>query len=188
MSRTIIRLLLSLGLALSSCQSNLPQDQQNITEQKKGQATSVSETLLNSSEGQPPTWKEFVNQGGSRYIRVDFELPTEFNQGLVYFNRGANVIQAFILKKGLDSYPQKRQGLDEIAPQFAQEHVRQEKAIALQWNLGNSALQFAGDPSIRFPQPGQGCLRNLCLTAPFLNQEAIAQILRSQHPIENAPE
>jgi hypothetical protein len=42
------------------------------------------------------TWQEFVDGGGSRYLGSDYDFPDEFRNGFVYFNTGANQINAYI--------------------------------------------------------------------------------------------
>lgn len=136
---------------------------------------------------QPQTWEQFVQAGGSRYIRFDYTLPTQFRRGFVYFNRGADQITAFILRQGLASYPPKKQGLSEINQAVADKHVKSGQAIVLNWNLSNSGLRFKNDTSVRFPRPGTGCFKTTCLTAPFFSQTEIARILRSQREIKTGP-
>lgn len=193
MKRKITSLALSVGLmfglSLVGCQTQQSQEQQvsDLPKTTPNAAASSSPSQTNS-QSQPQTWRQFVERGGNDYIRTDFALPEEFKNGLVYFNTGANVIHAFILKEGLPRYPDKNDGLAEIAPSVAEDYVKSVQAIVLQWNLGNSGLQFMKDPSIRFPRKGTGCLRNICLTANFLSNEKITQILRSQGPIKNTPQ
>lgn len=130
------------------------------------------------------TWKEFVEQGGSRYIQVDYDLPPEFRNGYVYFNQGASVITAYILKQGLSSYPPRKVGgLGEIDSDLGEKYVKSGKAIIFFWNLGNSGLQFANDTQIRFTYKGTGCFRTNCLTAPLMTNEQISRILRSGRSI-----
>lgn len=186
----ITSLILSLGLifalSLVGCQSQQLQEQRQTDVPKTTSDTTNSSTpKITNTQSQLQTWRDFVENGGNDYIRTDFVLPEEFKDGLVYFNTGANVIHAFILKQGLSSYPDKGDGLNEIATEVAEDYVQLGQAIVLQWNLGNSALQFMKDPSIRFPRKGTGCLKNICLTANFLSEAEISQILRSQHPIRN---
>ncbi len=142
---------------------------QNVTQQPKSQVT---------------TWREFVEQGGGRYIQVDYDLPPEFRNGYVYFNQGASVITAYILKQGLSSYPpQQVGGLGEIDVTNGDRYVQSGKAIVFSWNLGNSGLRFANDTQVRFTEKGTGCFRTNCLTAPFMTNEQISRILRSKRRI-----
>lgn len=130
------------------------------------------------------TWREFVEQGGGRYIQVDYDLPPEFRNGYVYFNQGASVITAYIFKQGLSSYPpQQVGGLGEIDVTNGDRYVQSGKAIVFSWNLGNSGLRFANDTQVRFTKKGTGCFRTNCLTAPFMTNEEISRILRSKRPI-----
>ncbi|MEG4087937.1 hypothetical protein [Microcoleus sp. Pol12B4] len=143
---------------------------QNVTQQLKPQLT---------------TWREFVEQGGGRHIQVDYDLPPEFRNGYVYFNQGASVITAYILKQGLSSYPPVNVGgLGEIDVANGDRYVRSGKAIVFFWNLGNSGLRFANDTQVRFTEKGTGCFRTNCLTAPFMTNEQISHILRSKRRIE----
>ena len=184
----ITSLILSLGLifdgSLVGCQSQQLQEKWEADMLKtKPNTTASSTSKTTNTQSQLQTWREFVENGGNDYIRIDFVLPEEFKDGLVYFNTGANVIYAFILKKGLSGYPDKNNSLNEITTSVAEDYVQLGQALVLQWNLGHSGLQLMKDPSIRFPRKGTGCLRNICLTANFLSEEEITQILRSQHPI-----
>ena len=184
----ITSLILSFGLifdgSLVGCQSQQLQEKWEADMLKtKPNTTASSTSKTTNTQSQLQTWREFVENGGNDYIRIDFVLPEEFKDGLVYFNTGANVIYAFILKKGLSSYPDKNNSLNEITTSVAEDYVQLGQAIVLQWNLGHSGLQLMKDPSIRFPRKGTGCLRNICLTANFPSEEEITQILRSQHPI-----
>ncbi len=131
---------------------------------------------------QVPTWRQFVDRGGRRYIQVDYDLPTEFRDGFVYFNQGASVINAFILKKGLSSYTSIANDI-EIDFQVAERYVKSGQAIQFSWNLGNSSLRYANDTEVRFPSRGTGCFRANCLTAPFLNNAQISRILLSKRRI-----
>ncbi|MCC3600064.1 MULTISPECIES: hypothetical protein [unclassified Microcoleus] len=130
------------------------------------------------------TWREFVEQGGGRYIQVDYDLPPEFRNGYVYFNQGASVITAYILKQGLSSYPPLNVGgLGEIDVTNGDRYVQSGKAIVFSWNVGNSSLRFANDTQVTFTEKGTGCFRANCLTAPFMTNEQISRILRSKKPI-----
>lgn len=131
------------------------------------------------------TWREFVEQGGGRYIQVDYDLPPDFRNGYVYFNQGASVITAYILKQGLSSYPPVSVGgLGEIDVTQGDRYVKLGQAILFFWNVGNSGLQYANDTQVRFTQKGTGCFRTNCLTAPFMTNEQISRILRSKSRIE----
>jgi hypothetical protein len=136
-------------------------------------------------KSQLQTWKQFVENGGGRYIQVDYDLPKEFRNGYVYFNQGASVITAYILKQGLSSYaPIYETGLGEIDVTQGDRYVKSGQAILFFWNLGNSGLQYANDTQIRFTEKGTGCFRTNCLTAPFMTNEEISRILRSKRRIE----
>ncbi|WP_155967626.1 hypothetical protein [Kamptonema formosum] len=133
-----------------------------------------------------PTWRQFVERGGGRYIQVDFDLPDEFRNGFVYFNQGASVINAYILKEGLSSYPAAIEGgLQQIDSGLAEQYIKSGQAISLFWNLGNSGLRYINDTEVRFSNSGHGCFKTICLTAPFLSQAEISRILRSVRNIGN---
>jgi hypothetical protein len=148
-------------------------------------ASGRSQTIAQQSKSQLITWRQFVEQGGGRYIQVDYDLPNEFRNGYVYFNQGASVITAYLLKQGLSSYPPlKETGLGEIDVIQGDRYVKSGQAILFFWNLGNSGLQYANDTQVRFTQKGTGCFRTNCLTAPFMTNEQISRILRSKRRIE----
>ncbi len=144
-----------------------------------------SQTVAQQPKPQLITWKQFVENGGGRYIQVDYDLPPEFRNGYVYFNQGASVITAYILKQGLSSYPPvKETGLGEIDVTQGDRYVKSGRAILFFWNQGNSGLQYANDTQVRVTQKGTGCFRANCLTAPFMTDEQISRILRSKRRIE----
>ena len=129
------------------------------------------------------TWKQFIQEGGGRYIQNDYDLPPEFRNGYVYFNYyGASTITAYILKQSLSSYPPIQVGgRQQIDSKLADEYIKSGRAIALSWTLSNGIFQRYGrDPEVRFSgQRGSGCLALTCLEAPFLTNEQISRILRS---------
>ncbi|MGB8689714.1 MAG: hypothetical protein WCD53_20570 [Microcoleus sp.] len=132
------------------------------------------------------TWREFVEQGGGRYIQNDYDLPSEFRNGYVYFNTGASVIGAYILKQGLSSYPPlKVGGQQQINPDIGDKYLKSGKAIFFSWSLSNGSFQRYGkDTEIRSHEKGGGgCLALTCLEAPFMTNEQISRILRSGRPI-----
>ena len=149
-------------------------------------ASGRSQTIAQQPKSQLITWRQFVEQGGGRYIQVDYDLPNEFRNGYVYFNQGASVITAYLLKQGLlSSYlPLKETGLGEIDVIQGDRYVKSGQAILFFWNLGNSGLQYANDTQVRFTQKGTGCFRTNCLTAHFMTNEQISRILRSKRRIE----
>lgn len=136
-----------------------------------------------TTQPQVPTWRQFVARGGGRYIQVDYDLPTEYRDGFVYFNQGASVINAFILKKGLSSYPSLGNDLSQIDFKVADQYIKSGKAIQFNWNLGNSGLRYINDTEVRFPSKGTGCFRTACLTAPFFSNAEISRILLSKRRI-----
>jgi tetratricopeptide (TPR) repeat protein len=137
------------------------------------------------------TWQQSIDDiarggtGFSRYIKSDYDLPQEFRNGYVYAYNGASVITAYILKSGLSSYPPVQEGPAQIDWKLAQDMVRTGKAISFYWSLGYSGNRYDGDPRIRFPKAGQGCLQRTCLTAPFMTNAQISSILRSQRAVGN---
>lgn len=139
------------------------------------------------------TWKEFVAdiaKGGSggfgrAYIDSNYDLPNGFQNGYIYRWQGANSIRIFILKEGLSQYPVPiSSGLDQIP--LGNQYVNSGQAISFFWNLGNSAIPYMNDTQVRFTQPGTGCLKNVCLDAPFLSNSEISKILYSRRPIKTA--
>ena len=143
------------------------------------------QTVAQQPKSQLITWREFVEQGGGRYIQVDYDLPPEFRNGYVYFNQGASLITAYILKEGLSSYPPVNVGgLGEIDRNLGDKYLKSGKAIVFEWNLGNSGLKYANDTQVRFTEKGTGCFRTNCLTAPFMTNEQISRILRSKRRIQ----
>ncbi|MCU0547416.1 MAG: hypothetical protein MUE44_35520 [Oscillatoriaceae cyanobacterium Prado104] len=132
------------------------------------------------------TWKEFVERGGRRFVNYDYDLPPEFRNGYVYINPGADNTTAYILKQGLSSYPAIKSGITEIDYAAADRYVNSGKAIRFYWGGGAVSYQRYGkDTEVRFlDRPGQGCLRLSCLVAPFMTDEQISRILRSERAIK----
>lgn len=132
------------------------------------------------------TWREFVERGGRRFVNYDYDLPPEFRNGYVYINPGADNTTAYILKQGLSSYPPIKSGIGEIDSAAADRYVKSGKAIRFYWGGGAvSARIYGKDTEVRFlDQPGQGCLRLSCLVAPFMTNEQISRILRSERAIK----
>ncbi|MEG3881676.1 hypothetical protein QT972_30385 [Microcoleus sp. herbarium7] len=129
------------------------------------------------------TWREFVEQGGGREIRTDYDLPEEFRNGFVYFNYKLSAIQAYIFKSGLSSYPPLNGGRESIDAALGEKYVKSGKAIKFYWNLGNSGLKYANDTQVRFSEKGTGRFGSTYLTAPFMTNEQISRILRSGRSI-----
>jgi hypothetical protein len=132
------------------------------------------------------TWKEFVERGGRRFVNYDYDLPPEFRNGYVYINPGADNTTAYILKQGLSSYPAIKSGIGEIDYAVADRYVNSGKAIRFNWGGGAvSAKTHGKDTEVRFLRnPGWGCLRLTCLEAPFMTNEQISRILRSEREIK----
>ena len=132
------------------------------------------------------TWKQFIEQGGRRFVYRDYDLPSEFRNGYVYINPGADNTTAYILKQGLSSYPPIKSGIGEIDYAVADRYVNSGKAISFYWGGGAGTYQRYGkDTEVRFLRnPGWGCLRLSCLVAPFMTNEQISRILHSERQIE----
>ena len=149
-------------------------------------AISGAQTVAQQPKSELITWREFVEQGGGRYIQNDYDLPSEFRNGYVYFNQGASVIGAYILKQGLSSYPPRKVGgQQQINPDIGEKYLKSGKAIFFSWSLSNGSFQRYGrDTEIRFYEKGgKGCLALTCLEAPFMTNEQISRILRSGRSI-----
>lgn len=147
------------------------------------QMISWSQTIARQPKSQLITWREFVEQGGGREIRTDYDLPEEFRNGFVYFNYKLSAIQAYIFKSGLSSYPPLNGGRESIDAALGEKYVKSGKAIKFYWNLGNSGLKYANDTQVRFSEKGTGRFGSTYLTAPFMTNEQISRILRSGKPI-----
>lgn len=144
------------------------------------------QTVAQQPKPQLITWKQFVENGGGRYIQNDYDLPPEFRNGYVYFNQGASVIGAYILKQGLSSYPPiKVGGQQQIDSELADKYIKSGRAIAFSWGLSVGVFQRYGqNPEVRLSaQGGSGCLGLTCLEAPFMTNEQISRILRSGRAI-----
>lgn len=130
------------------------------------------------------TWKEFVEQGGRRFVNRDYDIPSEFRNGYVYINSGADNTTAYILKQGLLSYPPKANRIAEIDDNLGNQYVKSGQAIRFNWGGSSGYFQRHGrDTEVRFEAPGLGCLRLTCLEAPFMSKEQITGILHSEKQI-----
>jgi len=129
------------------------------------------------------TWKQFVEEGGGREIRTDYDLPKEFRNGFVYFNYRRSSIHAYILKQGLSNYPPIKAGIEQIDSNLGEKYVKSGKAIKFYWNLGNSGLKYLNDTEVSFSEKGTGRFGITYLTAPFMTNEEISRILRSAKAI-----
>ena len=145
-----------------------------------------SQTVAQQPKSGLITWKQFIEQGGRRFVYRDYDLPSEFRNGYVYINPGADNTTAYILKQGLSSYPPIKSGIGEIDYAVADRYVNSGKAIRFYWGGGAGTYQTYGkDTEVRFLQnPGCGCLRLSCLVAPFMTNEQISRILHSERQIE----
>jgi hypothetical protein len=134
------------------------------------------------------TWAQVIKEGGpqgkSWAVRSAYTLPSQFQDGYVYYNNvGANGVRAYIVRKGLSSYPAPlEKGLEELPSEEAEKYVKSGKAIFFQWNLGNSGLAAQKDPKI-YRNGTTTCLRGDCLTAPYFSQPEIDRILQSKRPL-----
>jgi hypothetical protein len=138
---------------------------------------------------QPLTWQQHIDRGGiHREINYDWDLPSEFRNGLVYTTQGANWISVYILKSGLSNYPTLKKELNQISPDDAEEYVGSGDAIKIFWNpIGFS--RYGRDKDVRIPQsstlisPGTICFQISCLTASSLNKSQLRKILLSRRAI-----
>ncbi|MEK0195550.1 hypothetical protein [Microcoleus anatoxicus] len=182
-----VRSLLGLTIGLTIlCAWSLAVFAQSRQATGNSQMISWPQTVAQQPKSELITWIEFVEQGGGRYIQNDYDLPSEFRNGYVYFNQGASVIGAYILKQGLSSYPpRKLGGQQQINPDIGEKYLKSGKAIFFSWSLSNGSFQRYGrDTEIRFYEKGgKGCLALTCLEAPFMTNEQISRILRSARPI-----
>ena len=132
------------------------------------------------------TWKQFIEQGGQRFVQVDYDLPSEFRNGYIYINAGGDNTMGYILKQGLSNYPPRRVNtVSEIDSALAERYVKSGKAVRFNWGGGAGSYQTYGkDTEVRFLRtPGWGCLRLTCLEAPSMTNEQISRILHSERRI-----
>lgn len=151
--------------------------------------------FLQPVDAAPPntiTWQQHINSGASAgrsyspYIQVDFDLPQEFRSGYVYRTEGANSLSLYVFKAGLSSYPPVLSSkFQQIDTRVAEQYVRGGKALRLSWRFGGRDERYS-NPDVVSPEPGTGCLKRTCLTAPFLTSTQINSILRSQRVIKKA--
>jgi hypothetical protein len=131
------------------------------------------------------TWREFIERGGRRFVDRDYDLPSEFRNGYLYINAGADNTTGYILKQGLSTYPPVKAGITEIDYKEADSYVKYGKAIWFNWGGSAGYYQTYGkDTELRFvKETGQFCLRLTCLEAPFMTKQQINRILRSERRI-----
>ncbi|MCU0550415.1 MAG: hypothetical protein MUC48_13790 [Leptolyngbya sp. Prado105] len=129
------------------------------------------------------TWAQVVKEGGpggrSWRVAVDFDLPTQFRNGFVYYSTGASAAGVYIVRQGLSSYPTPQKGQSELSHEDAQRYMKSGKAIFFGWNLGHSGLGAAEDPKL-YISGDTTCFRGTCLTAPYFSQPQINRVLRSR--------
>ncbi|HBW58641.1 MAG TPA: hypothetical protein DEF27_12895 [Oscillatoriales bacterium UBA8482] len=159
----------------------------NVTVQYTSNQTTTarSQNLAQPPKSQLLTWREFIEQGGRRFIQVDYDLPSEFRNGYVYINIGADNNTAYILKQGLSGYPPKLNAITQIDYAVGDRYVKSGNAIKFNWGGGAVYYQRHGrDTEVRFSEKsGQGCLRLTCLEAPFMTNQQITIILHSEREI-----
>ena len=126
------------------------------------------------------TWKEFIEQGGRRFLDRDYDLPSEFSNGYLYINSGASSYRAYILKQGLSSYPPIKSYITQIDYDFGDSYVKSGKAIKFYWGSGT---YYERTHKVRVEKPGEECLEFTCLEAPFMTKQQINRILRSERRI-----
>ncbi len=162
--------LLTIGISQADVQSQVPQEQ----------------TLLLTKSRKPITWAQFIQQGGSQKIQVDFDLPADFRNGPIYFNNEENRLSVIILKQSLRRYPPIRDGRIELDYEYMPLLESRGEMMILSWEVWKTSPKDLNDDSIHHPYPNQKvtCLRNVCLLASMLNEPARERILRSQHPIK----
>jgi hypothetical protein len=182
---SILSLMVGLALLGNASVLVLAQGQAPLTNQSILQERSLHQ-VAQQPKSRLITWRGFVERGGRRFVNYDYDLPPEFRNGYVYINAGADNTTAYILKQGLSSYPPIKSGIGEIDYAAADRYVKSGKAIRFYWGGGAVSYQHYGkDTEVRFlDQPGQGCLRLSCLIAPFMTNEQISRILRSEREIK----
>jgi hypothetical protein len=180
---SILSLMVGLTVLGTASVSVLAQGRVPLTNQ---QMEGRSPIIAQQQKSRLITWREFVERGGRRFVNYDYDLPPEFRNGYVYINPGADNTTAYILKQGLSSYPPIKSGIGEIDYAVADRYVNSGKAIRFYWGGGAVSYQTYGkDTEVRFlDRPGQGCLRLSCLVAPFMTNQQISRILRSERAIK----
>jgi hypothetical protein len=183
-TRTIFSAAVSLAVLGVASVSVLAQGRDPSTNQQILEGRSLYQ-VAQQPKPQLITWKQFIEQGGRRFVYRDYNLPPEFRNGYVYINAGADNTAGYILKQGLSSYPPVKPGIREIDYAVAERYVKSGKAINFNWGGGAGAYQTYGkDTEVRFLRnPGWGCLRLTCLEAPFMTNEQISRILHSEREI-----
>jgi hypothetical protein len=174
---SVLSLIVSLTVLGSASVSVLAQSRSFPTNQPL--SAGRSPTVALQPKSQLITWKQFVEQGGRRFLDRDYDLPPEFRNGYVYINTGASSSRGYILKQGLSSYPPVKQGVEEIDVAVGDRYVRSGKAIRFYWGSGT----YFERNSIRTKKPGEECLNFTCLAAPFMTEEKINRILPSERRI-----
>ncbi len=182
---SIFSLMVGLTVLGTASVSVLAQGRVPLTNQQISQGRSLYQ-VAQQPKSQLITWREFVERGGRRFVNYDYDLQPEFRNGYVYINPGADNTTAYILQQGLSSYPPIKSGIGEIDYAAADRYVNSGKAIRFYWGGGAVSYQRYGkDTEVRFlDRPGQGCLRLSCLVAPFMTDEQISRILRSEREIK----
>ncbi len=174
---SVLSLMVSLAVLGSASVSVLAQSRSFPTNQQL--SAGRSPTVAQQPKSQLITWKQFIEQGGRRFLDRDYDLPPEFRNGYVYINTGASSSRGYILKQGLSSYPPVKQGVEEIDYAVGDRYVRSGKAIRFYWGSGT----YFERNSVRTKKPGEECLNFTCLEAPFMTEEQINGILHSERRI-----
>ncbi|MCC3600069.1 MULTISPECIES: hypothetical protein [unclassified Microcoleus] len=174
--RSILSLMVGLALLGTASVSVLAQGRVPLTNQQMERRSPI---IAQQQKSRLITWREFVEQGGRRFVNRDYDLPNEFRNGYLYINTGASSHRAYIIKQGLSSYPPVKQGVEEIDFAVGDGYVRSGKAIRFYWGSGT----YFERNNIRTKKPGEECLNFTCLAAPFMTEEQINRILHSERRI-----
>lgn len=166
----VLIVLFAIGISQTEVQSQAPQEQ----------------APLSVNPRKPLTWAQFIEQGGSQQIQVDFDLPDAFRNGRIYFNVEENRLSVIILKQSLRRYPPIQVGRIELNYEYMPLLESRGEMMILSWEGGQARPEHWNDASIRhpYPNPKVTCLSNVCLLASMLNETERERILRSQHPIK----
>ena len=163
------------------------------------QQVRLTQSAINQSSSKPNTqtpntltWQQHIDSkasgGGSfsPYIQVDYDLPQEFRNGYIYRIEGVNTLWLYILKQGLPKYPSVlSKKSEQIDQKIADQYIREGKAILLQHSFSGSDERYS-NRNVKFPKSGVGCLKRVCLTATFMTNTQIGNILLSQRAIESS--
>lgn len=162
--------LLVMGISQTDVPAQVPQEQ----------------TPRSTKPRKPLTWAQFIEQGGSQQIQVDFDLPADFRNGFIYFNSEENRLSVIILKQSLRRYPPIQTGRIELNYAYMPLLESRGEMMILSWEVGPANPQHGNNASIHHPYPNRKvtCLSQVCLLASMLTEAERERILRSQHPIQ----